>query len=97
MKSTSEYQSLLREYMRANVSRYGITRMGIFGSVARGEQTEGSDLDIAYEGKADLFLRIRIKTDLEKLFGCKVDVVRLRDQLSDTFFGDELNRDLIYV
>ena len=38
MKTTSEYITLLRKYMAENASKYGIMRMGIFGSVARGEQ-----------------------------------------------------------
>lgn len=40
MKTTSEYIALLRKYMAENAHKYGIVRMGIFGSVARGEQTE---------------------------------------------------------
>lgn len=43
MKSTAEYIALLRGYMQKNGSRYGIVCMGIFGSVARNEQTEYSD------------------------------------------------------
>ena len=31
---------MLREYMRKNSAKYGISRMGIFGSVARGEPAE---------------------------------------------------------
>ena len=46
MLTTVECLSLLREYMRKNAAKYGISRMGIFGSVARGEQHEGSDVDI---------------------------------------------------
>ena len=34
MKTTSEYITLLRKYMAENASKYGIMRMGIFGSVA---------------------------------------------------------------
>ena len=40
MLTTVEYLSLLREYMRKNSAKYGISRMGIFGSVARGEPAE---------------------------------------------------------
>ena len=40
MLSTVEYLSLLRKYMRENAAKYGISRMGIFGSVARGEPAE---------------------------------------------------------
>ena len=46
MKSTTEYINILRDYMAKNASKYSITRMGIFGSVARGEQTENSDVDV---------------------------------------------------
>lgn len=42
MKSTNEYLQLLRQYMDSHGGKYGIVRMGIFGSVARGEQTEKS-------------------------------------------------------
>ena len=31
MLTTVEYLSLLREYMRKNAAKYGISRMGIFG------------------------------------------------------------------
>ena len=49
MKTTAEYISILRDYVAKNAGKYHITRMGIFGSVARGEQTEGSDVDIYLE------------------------------------------------
>ena len=52
MKSISEYLQLLAGYMKANAANYHITRMGIFGSVARGEETEVSDIDICFEGEA---------------------------------------------
>lgn len=33
MKTKAEYIRLLRQYMTENASKYGISRMGIFGSV----------------------------------------------------------------
>lgn len=71
--------------------------MALFGSVARSEQTDGSDIDVAYEGNADILLRSRMKQELEALFGCKVDIVRLRKQLTDTAFGQNISKDLLYV
>lgn len=50
MKTLSEYVSLLHHYMQQNASKYGILRMGIFGSVARNEHTATSDVDIYIEG-----------------------------------------------
>lgn len=38
MKSTSEYLAILRSFMQKHAEKYGILSMGIFGSVARGEQ-----------------------------------------------------------
>ena len=66
--TTVEYLSLLREPMRKNAAKYGISRMGIFGSVARGEQLEGSDVDICVEiDRPSIFTLVHIKEELEKL------------------------------
>lgn len=46
MKPTDEYLAILRAFMQKHAKRYGILSMGIFGSVARGEQHAGSDLDV---------------------------------------------------
>ena len=90
MLSTIEYLSLLRKYMRENAVKYGISRMGIFGSVARGEQHDGSDVDICVEiDRPSIFTLVHIKEELEKLFKCPVDVVRLRNNM------DELLRNCI--
>jgi predicted nucleotidyltransferase len=43
---TSECLSKLRQFKQQYSLEYGIERMGIFGSIARGEQTEESDIDI---------------------------------------------------
>ena len=97
MKSTSEYINLLRDYMAKNASKYGITRMGIFGSVARGEQTEGSDVDVYLEtSKPSMFALVHIKEDLQALFGCNVDIVRLRERM-DTFLNSRIEKEGIYV
>lgn len=97
MKTTNEYLELLGAYMQDHATRDGITRMDIFGSVARGEQTEESDLDICFEGPAPtLFALIRIKHELEALTGTRVDLVRLRDRM-DEFLKREIQREVRYV
>ena len=67
--------------------------LGIFGSVARNEQTEDSDIDIVYEGEANILLRSRIRTELENLLGCKVDLIRFRKQTENTPFGQAILKD----
>ncbi|MEO1210042.1 MAG: nucleotidyltransferase family protein [Cyanobacteria bacterium J06638_20] len=62
--------------------RYGVTRIGIFGSVARGEATPNSDIDIVVHMTPDLLQRVRLKTELESLFGTSVDVIRYRPSMN---------------
>ena len=97
MKSTSEYLTLLRRYMAENKAKYSIVRMGIFGSVARNEQKEGSDVDVYVEtSKPSLFALVHIKEELQALFGCSVDVVRLRERM-DSLLKSRIEKEGIYV
>lgn len=97
MKSTNEYLQLLQQYMNTHAKYYGVTKMGIFGSVARGEQTEKSDVDICFEAPApNLFTIARIKIELEALFGCTVDLVRLRDRM-DEYLKKDIEKEALYV
>ncbi|MDD2472599.1 MULTISPECIES: nucleotidyltransferase family protein [unclassified Methanoculleus] len=57
--------------------RHGITNLQVFGSVARGETGPESDLDLLVElepGRS-LLDHIALIQDLEKVLGCRVDVV----------------------
>ena len=56
---------------------HGARNVRIFGSVARGETTETSDLDLLIEMAPERTLLdiVAIKQDLEELLGCKVDVL----------------------
>ena len=97
MKTTSEYLQLLKQFKDAKALQYGIRSIGLFGSVARGEHKEGSDVDVIYEGEPNILLRSRMKRELEILFGCSVDLVRFRKQLENTLFGEAIHEDLILV
>lgn len=97
MRTTSEYINLLKLFKLTRAASYGIKSLGLFGSAARGELREGSDVDVVYEGEPNILLRSRMKAELEELFGCRVDVVRYRKQLSNTAFGESINNDLILV
>ena len=78
-------------------NRYGISRLGVFGSVARGEQTDDSDVDICYEGKALSLLTIdTLQSELEALLGCNVDTVRMRDNMNPVL-RDRIRKEGIYV
>jgi predicted nucleotidyltransferase len=66
--------------IREAAKRHGATRVRVFGSFARGDNRDGSDLDLLIElepGRSLLDL-IAIKQDLEDLLGVRVDVVTER-------------------
>jgi predicted nucleotidyltransferase len=62
---------------------YGVTKIGIFGSIARDEPRKNSDIDVVVEMREpDLFYIVHIKETLEKDFQRPVDVIRYRDTMN---------------
>jgi predicted nucleotidyltransferase len=69
------------EANREEIKGFGVRRLGLFGSAARGEATETSDLDFLVELEKKTFDNyMDLKFYLEDLFGCKVDLV-MKDAL----------------
>ncbi len=56
--------------------KYGIKSLGVFGSMARGDDHEGSDVDVlaTFEGPATFRGFMGLKLDLEDLLGRPVDL-----------------------
>lgn len=97
METTEKYVRLLRKFKQTHASEYGITRMGIFGSVARGEHTETSDVDVVYESDTmRLWDVVGLKLDLEHLFGIPVDVVSMHKNMNANF-KRRVEKEVIYV
>ena len=80
----------IRERILPVLRKHGVKRAGIFGSVARGDATPESDVDILVEldAGASLFDFIDVKHALEDALGKRVDLVqyaaikpRLRDRI----------------
>ncbi len=60
---------------------YGVNRIGLFGSTARGQHSASSDIDIIVEMSSPTFDRyMDLKFELEDRFGAPVDLV-LMDNL----------------
>ncbi|HEX3006051.1 MAG TPA: nucleotidyltransferase family protein [Bacteroidales bacterium] len=74
--------------------KFGVKRIGIFGSFARGEERESSDLDVLVvfeEGQKTFDNYMDLKFYLEDLFGREVDLVTekaLKPQLKDIIMKD---------
>lgn len=64
---------------------YGVHSMMLFGSLAKGQQHEGSDVDICVDMVPNLFNRAGVKIYLQELLGCDVDVVRMRERMNPLF------------
>jgi len=76
--------------------KYNVVRIGVFGSVARGQQTEESDIDVAVEMEPDLFKRVALKNELEVLFNRPVDVVRCSRTMNPQL-RERIERETRYV
>lgn len=60
------------------VDLYGIVKAGVFGSYARGEANDESDIDLLFEFKEVIGLMKlgSLKIDLEEALGKKVDILQ---------------------
>ena len=97
MKTTNEYLTKIRQFKQQFAEKYGIISIGIFGSVARGEQHEESDLDVFVELKdPDPFIMFDIKEELERICNCKIALLRLRKNLR-SLISQRIARDGIYA
>jgi len=69
-----------RQLIMEIAGRHGAKNVRIFGSVARGESTDESDVDflIEVEGPTSPWFPGGLVADLEALLGCRVDVVTER-------------------
>ena len=74
-RGREEIVQLLRA-QRGAIRNYGVRRLRLFGSCARDEAREGSDLDFVVEFEKKTFdAYMDLKEFLENLFGCRVDLV----------------------
>jgi len=62
---------------RDELKKFGVRSLALFGSIARGEDRPGSDVDILveFEGPATFDRYMELKFFLEELLGCRVDLV----------------------
>jgi predicted nucleotidyltransferase len=68
-----------REEILQIAAKYGAYNIRVFGSVARGEARDNSDIDFLVEMETgrNLLDRVGLKQDLEELLGRKVDVAKI--------------------
>ncbi len=96
MRSKEEVLSLLSQNKPSLEKRFKVKRIGLFGSYARGEQTENSDVDILVEVDPSIGLEfIALADSIEHLLGTKIDLVSHRALKPRA--KQHIERELIYV
>lgn len=97
IKTTAEIIEILRDYKARSAEKYGIETLGLFGSVARGEQNEKSDIDVFIKlRKTSYYTLMDIKDDLEQVFRQKVDLITLHETMR-ALFRRKIEQDAIYL
>jgi hypothetical protein len=92
-----EILQTLARFRERKQDEFGIVRIGVFDSVARGEMTGTSDVDVVVElVRPDLLLLVDIKQELEDLLHEPVDVVRYRDRMNP-FLKRRIEQEAVYV
>ena len=88
---------ILKKFKEENADKYGIQKIGVFGSYAREEQTIDSDVDVCVLLETPSYMtRAAIKEELETLFDREVDVVSLSAKMSPAF-KESIENEAIYV
>ena len=92
-----ELIDILRKYKNERANYYGIVTIGIFGSTARGDAREESDVDIVLQiREPDLFMLAGIKEELEERLHLPVDIVTYRDNMN-LFLKKRIDEEAVYA
>lgn len=96
MRSSQEYIDIIRKHSSELQEQFGITSMRLFGSVARNEHREGSDVDLFVTMPPKFFNYIQAVQYLEQLLGCHVDMIQDHKNLRP-FFREQIEQDGIDI
>jgi predicted nucleotidyltransferase len=97
MPSREEILKTIREHW-PRIVQFGVKRIGLFGSVARGDSKEGSDVDLLVELERPLGWEIvDLREYLQALLGVKVDLVTRPAVSKKALLWKSIQEDLIHV
>ena len=96
MKTRNEYLELIRMHISELKESFGVRSFRVFGSVARGEHRDDSDIDVCVEMAPDIYLLVALKQFLEDLLGCSVDVIRMHRNMN-SLLQKQIEKEGIYV
>jgi uncharacterized protein len=99
MNTNSSYRQLVLDTLGDQIEKihsFGVSSLDLFGSVARDEATETSDLDflVEFEGSVTFDRYMNLKFFLEDLFNKPIDLVTrksLKSQIMETVLAEAIN------
>ncbi len=91
-----EILNYLKSHYALLKEKYGVEEIGLFGSYARDEADEESDIDIFVKMEPKLLNMVAVKQRLEKDLHRKVDIVRLREKMNPSL-KKRILRDAVYA
>ena len=98
MHRIEEIKRILAKNKEKIREKYGVNILGIFGSYARGEETEISDIDILVEIERPIgFKFFELWDYLEELLGVKVDLLTIGAVRQKPLLWESIKEDLLYV
>ncbi len=82
MNDSNTILSYLKDNRDRLLNDYHLTKIGLFGSMARGENGDSSDIDLAIEFEPDTpdiySLKLKLKEEIQSRFGRQVDICRIK-------------------
>jgi predicted nucleotidyltransferase len=98
MKTLSEIKEILRKHKKELKEKYKVKSIAIFGSYARSEQKETSDIDILidYYEPVSLLKLIELENYLSDLLGVKVDLIT-KNSIHNPYVKKSIEEDLIHI
>lgn len=96
MVSTNDILVKLRELKPVLAERYALTKLGIFGSFARNEASESSDIDVVVEMEGKFRSYLEVQELLEQSLSHKIDLIRLHDHMRPRF-KNRILQEALYV
>lgn len=99
MLTTEQILTYLKEKKEIFFSEFRLTKIGLFGSYARNQGSEDSDIDIIVEfedNTEDLYnLKHKLREDLSQKFNRKVDICR--EKFIKPYYKSNILKSAIYV
>lgn len=95
--TSAEILQKLKHEMPLLRSKYGVDEIGLFGSYARNEATDSSDVDILVKLQQPNFIKLAgLLNHLENLLKTKVDIITKHSRLSPRFLN-RIEKEIVYA